>query len=86
MLEAPRAGDEGKTIIFGYPHALNFLSAVKDSSLRMGPGDKNYSRSISTWDGFAMIGSYNFKKRTEDFVDISGDNQVEIGEDLKVFN
>lgn len=63
MLEAPRAGDEGKTIIFGYPHALNLLSAVKDSSLRMGPGDKNYSRSISTWDGFAMIGSYNFKKK-----------------------
>lgn len=86
MLEDVHAGDIGKTFIFGHPHALNLLKTIKEATLKMGPGDKNYSRSLSSWDGIPLIGSYNFKNGLEEVVDIAGDNDVQIGDDLRVFN
>jgi hypothetical protein len=86
LLEDVHAGDIGKTFIFGHPHALNLLKTIKEATLKMGPGDKNYSRSLSSWDGIPLIGSYNFKNGLEEVVDIAGDNDVQIGDDLRVFN
>lgn len=86
MLENVHAGDVGKTFIFGHPHALNLLKTIKESTLTMGPADKNYSRSLSTWDGVPLIGSYNFKNGTEAKIDTTGDYDVQIGNDLRVFN
>ncbi|MGD1817992.1 MAG: major capsid protein [Pleomorphochaeta sp.] len=85
MLENVHAGDVGKTYIFGHPHALNLLKTIKEAALSMSPSDKNYSRSIKQWDSIEMIGSYNFDKGTEAKVDITGDFNVQIGDDLKVY-
>ncbi|MGD1818920.1 MAG: hypothetical protein ACPKOI_03435 [Pleomorphochaeta sp.] len=85
MLENVKAGDVGKTFIFGHPHALNLLKTLKEAKLKMGPGDKNYSRSLSSWDGIPLIGSYNFKNGLEEKVDVTGGYDVQIGDDLRVY-
>lgn len=85
MLEEAHAGDVGKTYIYGHPHALNLLRDIKEAALKMGPGDKNYSRSIASWDTISLVPDYNFNNGTEVKVNINEEYDVQIGDDLKVF-
>lgn len=61
LLESVRAGDSGKTLIYGHPKALNTLKSLKSASLTMSANDKNYSRSISSWDYIPIIPTYNMQ-------------------------
>lgn len=70
MLASARAGDDGTTFIFAHPKALNMLSDIKGTAIRMTTGDTNYSRALSSWNQIPMVGSYNFKDGTEGAVTI----------------
>lgn len=65
MLDECRAGQNGKTYIYGHPKALRMLSDIKGSAITMTVGEKEYSRSLTKWDGIELVPSYNFHKGTE---------------------
>lgn len=65
MLDDCMAGANGKTFIYGHPKALRMLSDIKGSSITMSVNEKNYSRTLTSWDGIALVPSFNFKNGTE---------------------
>jgi len=58
-------GTSGDTRIYCRREVVTALGKFKEDRLQTNVQDKNFSRSISTWDGLPIVDSYNFLKASE---------------------